>query len=145
MVYSTANAAKGKLSHTAYRVLKERSALTLLEISLLTGRKHQIRVHLADKGHPIVGDRKYSSVDESRKRMDSKSHKRVAPHAQSHKRVSVHSQSHKRLALHAISLSFNHPFTGQRVTFETDIPKYFTDLVGPAPKPSPLPGGAAGG
>ena len=104
IVYSTANAARGKLSRTAYKVLKERNALSLLEIDLLTGRKHQIRVHLAEKGHSIVGDRKYGNAD----------------------------RTHKRLALHAASLSFNHPFGGERVTFETRIPKYFTELMGPA-------------
>ncbi len=107
-VYSTANTAKGKLSRTAYRVLRQRGDLSLLDVELLTGRKHQIRVHLADKGHPIVGDSKYGSAD----------------------------KMHKRLALHARSLTFNHPFTGQRVAFETAIPKYFTQLMGPAPKPS---------
>lgn len=103
IVYSTVNAKNGKLSHTAYRVLREGNALSLLEIDLLTGRKHQIRVHLAEKGHAIVGDKKYGIAD----------------------------RTHKRLALHATSLSFNHPSSGERVTFETKIPKYFTELMGP--------------
>ena len=106
IVYSTVNATRGKLSRTAYHVLRERNALTLLEIDLLTGRKHQIRVHLAEKGHPIVGDKKYGNGD----------------------------RTHRRLALHATSLSFNHPASGERVTFETRIPKYFIELMGPAAK-----------
>ena len=57
MVYSTTDVTKGKLAHTAYKVLKETKQFSLLEIDLLTGRKNQIRVHMADKGHPIVGDR----------------------------------------------------------------------------------------
>ena len=99
--YSTENRMKGKLSHTGYHVLRESSGFSLLEIDLLTGRKHQIRVHLAEKGHPIVGDKKYGKVD----------------------------KAHKRLALHAQSLSFNHPYSGERMTFETRIPKCFTNLV----------------
>ncbi len=101
-VYSTSDATKGKLSHTSYTVLKETKDFTLLEVDLLTGRKHQIRVHLADIGHPVVGDRKYGKGDET----------------------------HKRLALHAISVSFAHPFSGKQLTFETRVPPYFTHLVG---------------
>src|SRR5512135_508840 len=56
VVYSTADPAKGKLSHTAYRVLRETKECSLLEVNLLTGRKHQIRVHLASIGHPVMGD-----------------------------------------------------------------------------------------
>src|SRR3990172_9077529 len=59
VVYSTTDVTKGKLAHTAYKVLSETKQFSLLEINLLTGRKNQIRVHMADKGHPIVGDRKY--------------------------------------------------------------------------------------
>ncbi len=55
-MYSTPQASKGKLSKTSYRVLQETGNLSLLEIDLLTGRKHQIRVHLADEGCPVVGD-----------------------------------------------------------------------------------------
>ena len=59
MVYSTPDPARGKLSQTAYKVVKEQKGLSLLQIHLLTGRKHQIRVQFAEKGHPVVGDRKY--------------------------------------------------------------------------------------
>jgi RluA family pseudouridine synthase len=101
-VYSTSDAAKGKLSHTAYKVLKETNDLTLLEVDLLTGRKHQIRVHLAGIGHPVVGDRKYGKRNEA----------------------------HTRLALHARSISFRRPFSGEQLTFETKVPGYFNKLVG---------------
>jgi 23S rRNA pseudouridine1911/1915/1917 synthase len=101
-VYSSSDSTKGKLSHTAYKVLKETKDLTLLEIDLLTGRKHQIRVHLAGIGHPIVGDRKYGKRDET----------------------------YKLLALHAWSISFIHPFSRKQLTFETGIPVYFNQLVG---------------
>ena len=102
MVHSTSDPTKGKLSHTAYRVLKETKLYSLLEINLLTGRKNQIRVHLAESGHPIVGDKKYGEGDKDL----------------------------PRLALHAKSISFKHPHTGEQVAFETIIPPYFTKLVG---------------
>lgn len=58
-VYSVADPAKGKLAKTGFRVVKESKSYTLLEIELLTGRKNQIRVHFAEKGHPVVGDKVY--------------------------------------------------------------------------------------
>lgn len=100
-VYSTTDAARGKLSRTAYRVLREANRFSLLEVDLRTGRKHQIRVQLADSGHPIVGDRKYGRGDTTSKRM----------------------------ALHAHSLSFRHPFTGRRLTFTAKPPGHFKALV----------------
>jgi 23S rRNA pseudouridine1911/1915/1917 synthase len=102
VVYSTSDNAKGKLSRTAYRALKQTKDYTLLEVDLLTGRKHQIRVHLAGIGHPIVGDRKYGKGDSGR----------------------------TRLALHARSMAFKHPISGERLTFETNVPAYFNQLVG---------------
>jgi len=101
-VYSTPDPAKGKLSQTAYTLLKEQKGLSLLRIHLLTGRKHQIRVHFAEKGHPVVGDRKYGKGQP------------VCPN----------------LALHACSISFTHPVNGQQLRFETQIPPLFTRLVG---------------
>jgi 23S rRNA pseudouridine1911/1915/1917 synthase len=101
-VYTTNDARKGKLAHTAYKVLKQAKDFSLLEVDLLTGRKHQIRVHLAAIGHPVVGDQRYG-----------KEHK-----------------AHHRLALHARSISFTHPFSGEPLTFATKVPVYFTTLVG---------------
>jgi tRNA pseudouridine32 synthase/23S rRNA pseudouridine746 synthase/23S rRNA pseudouridine1911/1915/1917 synthase len=105
-VYST-NDPGGMLSHTAYRVLKQARGCALLEVDLLTGRKHQIRVHLAGIGHPIVGDRKYGKG----------------------------TKDQKRLALHARSICFKHPYSGKMLTFETQIPPFFHTLVGIAAKP----------
>jgi tRNA pseudouridine32 synthase/23S rRNA pseudouridine746 synthase/23S rRNA pseudouridine1911/1915/1917 synthase len=102
VVYSTPDPAKGRLSHTAYRVLKQAKDCALLEVSLLTGRKNQIRVHLAGIGHPIVGDRKYG---------------RAKP-------------AISGLALHARSITFTHPVSGQRVTFAAKVPALFHKLVG---------------
>ena len=101
-VYSTPDPALGKLSHTEYTVLKETRGFSLLEIHLLTGRKHQIRVHLSEKGHPVVGDNKYGRGNDA----------------------------YATLALHARSISFTHPVSGKRLAFETGIPDFFTRLVG---------------
>ena len=100
---STTDSAKGKLAHTAYAVIKETDKFSLLKVDLLTGRKNQIRVHLADQGHSVVGDDKYGKSD----------------------------PAHKRLALHSQSLSFIHPFSGKRLTFTSPVPEYFTRLIGP--------------
>ncbi len=101
-VYSTSDTTKGKLAHTAYKVVKQTRDFALLEVDLLTGRKHQARVHLAGIGHPVVGDDRYGKGK----------------------------RAHKRLALHATSISFTHPSSGKQVTFETIVPPYFSRLVG---------------
>lgn len=101
VVYSTTDPAKGKLSRTAYKVLKETGRFSLLEITLLTGRKNQVRVHLADYGHPVVGDRKYGKTGDR----------------------------FRRLALHSKSISFKHPTTGRQLTFQTKAPAYFSQLL----------------
>ena len=74
---------------------------TLVEVHLETGRKHQIRVHLAEQGHPIVGDRAYGSQ---------------------------HSPI-QRLALHAAKLAFKHPQTGKLMEFHSPAPAAFATLV----------------
>ncbi len=96
-VRSTTDKRKGKLSKTAYKVLKEQGQFSLIELDLLTGRKNQIRVHLADKGNPIRGDRKYGKDKDA----------------------------YKRLALHAKSISFTHPTTNERMNFEAKPPSHF--------------------
>ncbi|MDX2479793.1 MAG: RluA family pseudouridine synthase [Desulfuromusa sp.] len=101
-VYSTRDPAIGKLSHTAYKVVKETKGLSLVEVHLLTGRKHQIRVHFAEKGHPILGDRKYGNGG----------------------------TASKRLALHARSISFTHPFSRKKMTFDSGMPVDFARQLG---------------
>jgi len=108
-VYSTPDQSAGKLSHTEYTVLKEAKGFTLLDIHLLTGRKHQIRVHLSEQGHPVVGDKKYGKGNDS----------------------------YNTLALHSRSLSFTHPVNGKRLTFETGAPEFFSRLVGRIEAPVP--------
>jgi RluA family pseudouridine synthase len=100
-MYSVDNPTKGKLSKTGYRVLRESKKYSFLEVDLLTGRKNQIRVHLADKGCPVVGDKIYGQKD----------------------------KGIKRLALHAASITILHPFRKEEMTFEAKVPDYFKTLV----------------
>jgi len=99
-VFSTKDETKGKLSKTGFKVIKENKNLSLLEIELFTGRKNQIRAHLSEKGHPVVGDKAYGSGDNAR-----------------------------QLALHAASLTVSHPYSKKKMTFETEFPVYFKSLI----------------
>lgn len=99
-MYSVKNPDKGKYSKTGYKVIKESHRFSLLEIKLFTGRKNQIRVHLSEKGHPVVGDKIYGA-----------------------------DRGIKRLALHSISLTISHPSTKEEMSFETEIPHFFKSLV----------------
>ena len=100
-MYSVNNPEKGKFSKTGYKVLKENANFSLIEIELFTGTKNQIRVHFAEKGHPVAGDKIYG----------------------------ISEKGIKRLALHSFSLTLIHPYTKKRMIFETDIPNYFYLLV----------------
>ncbi|MEN9399502.1 MAG: hypothetical protein RL632_603 [Bacteroidota bacterium] len=99
-VYSSKDSVAGKLARTGFKVLKETAELSLLEIDLFTGRKHQIRVHLSEKGHPVLGDKVYGTAE----------------------------KGPQRLALHSFSLLIKHPFKKKEMTFETAIPAYFEEL-----------------
>lgn len=101
-VFSTNNPKEGQLAITRYKVLRRANGKTLVEVELDTGRKNQIRVHMKDLGHPIVGDRKYGAGPSP-----------------------IH-----RLALHAQTLRFVHPITRRDMKFETPIPAKFRSLVG---------------
>jgi len=92
--------AKQAVSH--YRVLTARENCSLVEVKLETGRKHQIRVHMAGLGCPVVGDSVYGAK----------------------------TRSAGRLALHAWRLAFDHPINGQRVELESPFPKQLARLVG---------------
>ncbi|MBI4432887.1 MAG: RluA family pseudouridine synthase [Candidatus Omnitrophica bacterium] len=89
--------ADAREAHTQYRVLERHRHTTLLEVKILTGRTHQIRVHMAHIGHPVVGDRIYGSKQD--------------PAA--------------RLALHATEIEFVHPVTQKKVKFHSSPPKDF--------------------
>jgi len=100
-IYSTTDPSKGKLAETGFKVIKESQNFSLLDIVLHTGKKHQIRVQLADKGHPVAGDKLYGEKNAGT----------------------------KRLALHASSLTISHPFTKEKMTFEAPLPAYFKTLM----------------
>lgn len=101
VVYSTDDPDEGKLALTRYKVLKRANGLSLVEFSLDTGRKNQIRVHASEMGHPIMGDRKYGAKE---------------------------SRLH-RLCLHARTLRFAHPITRKDMRFELPIPSGFLKAV----------------
>lgn len=101
-VYSSDRADDGKIAITNYSVLKTGDKYTLLDISLETGRKAQIRVHMSDMGNPIAGDKKYGA--------------RTDPFG--------------RLALHANILVITHPTTGETIKFDSPIPSVFTKVFG---------------
>ncbi len=96
-MHSTEEEGAGKLAVTHYRVIRRLSNLTALEIKLETGRKNQIRVHLSELGHPIVGDKAYKSA------MDPMG----------------------RMGLHAFRLGFVHPRKKTQLLFETAPPPEF--------------------
>jgi RluA family pseudouridine synthase len=111
-MYSVSNPEKGKFAKTGYRVVDTTKNYSLLEIDLMTGRKNQIRVHLADKGCPVVGDKRYGT-----------------------KQSGI-----KRLCLHSYSLSIKHPHSKEEVTFTSKNPSYFRFLMradGSTSKPPP--------
>ncbi len=87
----------GKFAVTHYNVLASSNGYSLVECELETGRKNQIRVHMADLGHPVVGDHKYGSDNDPI----------------------------RRLGLHAYMLCFTHPVTGKHMRFETPVPVLF--------------------
>lgn len=89
----------GKYAVTHYRVLRRGAVNTLVEARLDTGRKNQIRVHLSDIAHPVLGDRKYGPDNDA--------------------------AAFSRLCLHAYRLHFIHPITGERLMFDTPVPSKF--------------------
>jgi 23S rRNA pseudouridine1911/1915/1917 synthase len=102
MMYSSPKPNGGQEAITNYKVIKSTRAYSLLEIHLETGRKNQIRVHMQDIGHPVVGDKKYGAT----------------------------SNPLGRMGLHAQVLAFIHPTTGQPMNFKTDIPGKFVSVFG---------------
>ncbi|WP_454782565.1 23S rRNA pseudouridine(1911/1915/1917) synthase RluD [Legionella sp. WA2022007384] len=106
---------QGRQAITHYSVKKQYQDFTLLDINLMTGRTHQIRVHLAYIHHPVVGDPLYGG------RM------RFPAHATEELRSLL--QNFKRQALHATTLSFSHPKTENELTFKAPMPDDFTLLL----------------
>lgn len=93
----------GKEAVTHFKVLKRYDRYTLLEVKIDTGRTHQIRVHMAEIGHPVVGDMVYSNGKND---------------------FGVEGQM-----LHAKSLDFRHPITGKQMHLEAELPKYFKNII----------------
>lgn len=99
-VYSSNNKKDGRLAITNYNVIKENKKYSMLDIEIKTGRKNQIRVHLNDINHPILGDKKYGNVK----------------------------NSCKRLMLHAYKLIILNPKSNKKLEFIASIPKEFDIL-----------------
>ena len=93
----------GKRAVTHYEVLERYKNTTLIKCVLETGRTHQIRVHMASIGHPLVGDEVYGFKKQRFKL--------------------------KGQVLHAKTLGFIHPKTKEYMEFTTDLPKYYNDLI----------------
>lgn len=104
-MYSSPHEGDGLHAVTHYKLIQSNRHFSLLEVQLETGRKNQIRVHMADIGHPIAGDKKYGAE----------------------------TKTVGRLGLHARVLSFIHPSSGELLTFESAIPKTFLKYTAPAP------------
>ena len=101
MMHSTHNPDRGDLAVTRFRRLKSNQEYSLLEVTLETGKKNQIRLHMQELGHSIAGDKKYGAV--------------TSPIG--------------RLGLHASVLAFFHPVTGKELRFESRVPAKFRRLV----------------
>ncbi len=94
---------KGKEAITEFKVLKRYDGFTYIEVNIKTGRTHQIRVHMAEIGYPIVGDEVYSNGRNP---------------------FNVKGQM-----LHAKELEFAHPTTKKSVKFEAPLPEYFSNVL----------------
>ena len=93
----SAKPARGRLALTEYRVLRQHADCTLVELTLHTGRTHQIRVHMAHIGHVLLGDVTYGWRNA---------------------KIAV-----ERPLLHAYKLAFTHPRTGKQMEFTAPIPE----------------------
>ena len=109
------HARRGKAAVTRWRVLQEfPGPLTLVELSPETGRTHQLRVHLASEGHPVLGDATYGGGVS-----------RLAGHP---KLTSLKPLVHRQL-LHAWRLAVTHPRTGERLSWEAPLPEDFQAVL----------------
>jgi 23S rRNA pseudouridine1911/1915/1917 synthase len=102
---------QGKRAHTRYRTITQWASAAEIEVELLTGRTHQIRVHLAEQGHPLLGDALYGG--KAGKRPD----------------------IIERQALHAWRLAFAHPVTGKALRFEAELPADYRKAQAALTKP----------
>ena len=114
-------ARKGKASQTRYTVLERFRNFTWLDVELLTGRTHQIRVHLASQGYPLAVDPLYGK----RERLALSDVKPGYRHPYPAEERALLG----RLSLHAVTLSFHHPVGRERLTFEAPLPKDLRALL----------------
>ncbi len=103
--------ADGRRSISLVKVARALPGLTLLEVTIKTGRTHQIRVHLAHSGHPIVGDPKYGDFARNK--------------------LFARERRLERMFLHARQLGFDHPADGRRITLQAALPAAFETLLTP--------------
>jgi 23S rRNA pseudouridine1911/1915/1917 synthase len=101
VMHSTRDPKRGDLAVTRFRLIKSGKEYSLLEITLETGKKNQIRLHMQEMGHSIAGDKKYGAM----------------------------SSPIGRLGLHASVLAFIHPVTGREMRFESRVPAKFRRMV----------------
>ena len=112
-------------SVTHYKVLQRYSAgYTLVEVSLETGRTHQIRVHMAYIGHPVTGDHLYNNGDPFLYRKLHGDFRRVEGDGEKSTSPFI-----ERQALHAYHLSFIHPITGQKLILKAPLPDDMETLI----------------
>jgi len=108
----------GMKSVTLVKVARQLDGFTLLEVTIKTGRTHQIRVHLASAGHPIAGDDKYGDFERNK---------------------ALQKQGLKRMFLHAWRLQFNHPASGERIELLSPLPPELDQFVAHVPAQAPTP------
>ncbi len=105
---------RGREAVSLWRVRERFGCAALLEVTIETGRTHQIRVHLTELGHPVVGDRVYGGAGRGRTVGDAV--------------VRVRLKAMERQALHAWRLGFTHPLTGEAMQFASPLPGDMADL-----------------
>jgi 23S rRNA pseudouridine1911/1915/1917 synthase len=105
---------KGKDALTLWRVRERYGMATLLDIEIKTGRTHQIRVHLSERGYPVIGDAVYGNSSQL--------------HTVKDATLKAELKSFPRQALHAGELSFLHPQSGERMVFTAPLPRDMDNL-----------------
>jgi 23S rRNA pseudouridine1911/1915/1917 synthase len=105
---------RGRSAVSVWRVRERFRCAALLEVTIETGRTHQIRVHLTTLGHPIVGDRVYGGTGRIRNVGDAEARARM--------------KAMERQALHAWRLGFTHPLTGEAMRFTSPLPEDMASL-----------------